>query len=98
MSEKIPGQQGIENESKEFAVLARILEARSIELFPDGDRLMDKFIQLLEGGDDDRVKVFIQAEFDKFRAYGEDAIYQIIDIVYKGSGSPWGSLERKRAF
>ena len=74
----------------------RRLQKRSGELYPEGDRIMSRFIDTLNTGGISAAKIFIMAESDKFRSYGEEVMYLIIDTIFDGAGSPWKSIEQKR--
>ncbi len=68
----------------------------STELYPAGDRLMTRFLSTIKTDGINAARIFVGSESDKFRSYGEEAQYLIIDYVYDGAGSPWRSLEQKR--
>ncbi len=86
------------NENGEITIedFMRRLQKRSDELYPEGDRLMNRFIDKLSTDGIPAAKIFIMAESDKFRSYGEETLCLIIDTIFGGKGSPWKSLEQKR--
>jgi hypothetical protein len=96
MSEKFTELPASESGKIEIEDFVQRLQKRSGELYPEGDRVMSRFIETLNTADISAAKIFIIAESDKFRSYGEETLYLIIDTIFDGKGSPWKSLEQKR--
>lgn len=90
---KPPAQEALDGELRECV---RRLEEISSQLYPEGDRLMARFVAKLKSDGISGARVFVVNEYDKFRSYGEEALYLIIDNIFGGAGSPWKSLEQKR--
>lgn len=96
MSENFNNQPTSENANVQLREFINKLEEISNKLYPEGDRLMNRFIAKLKTEGIAAAKIFISSESDKFRSYGEETLYLIIDQVFNGSGSPWRSLEQRR--